>query len=246
MRAARIIGATQDITEKILLEKKVAEERSAVQKEITDAVMTAQEKERSDIESELHDNVNQILSAAKLYIGMVTTDKKEDKLLLAKSFGFISSAINEIRKISRNLAASDVQMIGLFGSIKHLLNDLSKNSLKIKFNKNSVIEKDLDNRLQLNIYRIVQEQVTNVLKHAKATLATIDLSIHENNLILLISDNGRGWDTSEKRKGVGLRNIMSRAESCFGKAEIKSQPGKGFQVKIILPTAFISKPLIQP
>jgi signal transduction histidine kinase len=86
----------------------------------------------------------------------------------------------------------------------------------------------------------VQEHLTNILRHAEATLITIDLSRVQNNLILLISDNGRGCDTSEKRKGVGIRNIMSRAELFQGKAEIESQPGKGFRLKVILPYPVIT------
>jgi signal transduction histidine kinase len=125
--------------------------------------------------------------------------------------------------------------MGLLNCIKSLLNDVNIiNPVKIEF-EHTIIEKDLDEKLQLNIFRIVQEHLTNILRHAEATLIKIDLDKYENNLILLISDNGRGCDTSEKRKGVGIRNIMSRAELFQGKVEIESQPGKGFQLKVILP-----------
>ena len=241
MRASRMIGATQDITEKVLLANKLTQERLVGQKDITNAVLVAQENERSDIGKELHDDVNQILSAARLYINSIKTGKKKTDLLLAKSSSLIMNAIEEIRKISKNLATSDINTLGLFSCVKNLLNDLSKiNPLKIKFNKNTIIEKDLDKKLQLTIFRMVQEHMTNILKHAQATLATINLSRHENNLILLISDNGRGCDTSKKISGVGIKNITSRAESYHGNIEIESEPGKGFRLKVILPDHFTS------
>jgi PAS domain S-box-containing protein len=233
--ATRMVGATQDITEKVLLENKLVNERVEKQKEITDAVLTALENERSSIGRELHDNVNQILSAAKLYIEMAKTDKEKTSHLLTKSSGFILNAMEEIRKISKTLSVSDIHIMGLLNCIKSLLNDVNIiNPVKIEF-EHTIIEKDLDEKLKLNIFRIVQEHLTNILKHAEATLIKIDLNRYENNLILLISDNGRGCDTSEKRKGVGIRNIMSRAELFQGKVEIESQPGKGFQLKVILP-----------
>jgi PAS domain S-box-containing protein len=234
-RASRMIGATQDITEKVLLENRLINERGEKQKEITDAVLTALENERSSIARELHDNVNQILSAAKLYNELAKIDKEKTNVLLTKSSGFIMNAIEEIRKISKAIDVSDIHIMGLLNCIKSLLNDLNMvNPVKIEF-KNTIIETELDEKLQLNILRIVQEHLTNILKHAEATLIKIDLSRDKNDLILFISDNGRGCDTSEKKKGVGIRNIMSRAELFQGKAEIESQPGKGFQLKVILP-----------
>jgi signal transduction histidine kinase len=77
--------------------------------------------------------------------------------------------------------------------------------------------------------------LNNVLKHAKATRATINLTGHANEIILLISDNGEGFDTFKERKGVGLISITNRAELYNGKVMIVSKPGKGVQLKVVLP-----------
>ena len=235
--ACRMLGATQDITEKIMLEKELEEERLAVQREITDSVLIAEENERSSIGRKLHDNVNQILTVCKLYIELAQKDEEKREMLLTKSSELVMSAIEEIRKISKSIAVSDIQMLGLFSCIRRLLDELNiVKALKIKF-KPSVFEEDIDGKVQLNIFRIIQEQVTNILKHSEATAGTIDLVRRKNNLVLLISDNGKGCDTSAKRTGVGLTNIMSRARIGNGTAVIYSKPGKGFKLKVILPVS---------
>jgi len=93
----------------------------------------------------------------------------------------------------------------------------------------------LNEKTALNIYRIVQEQTNNIVKHSGATQVSIRLSQQGDKITLLIKDNGKGFNTEEKMNGVGIRNIISRAELCDGRAEFESTPGKGFQLKVVLP-----------
>jgi PAS domain S-box-containing protein len=234
----RFFAIQTDITEKVLLGNKLAKEKLTKQKEITGAVLTAQENERADIGKELHDNVNQILGATKLYIEMAKTDEENREKYLEKSSGYIVDVIEEIRKISKTLIPPGMHILGLFDSIKILLDDLSMiHPIKIEFQQEGIDKKDLDEKIQLNIFRIVQEQLNNILKHSQASIASIHLSRHENEIVLLISDNGQGYDTSERRKGVGIRNIISRAELFRGTVTIASKPGEGYQLKVVLPLA---------
>jgi signal transduction histidine kinase len=108
-------------------------------------------------------------------------------------------------------------------------------ALKIEFQTTGVEEEDLDERLQLTIFRIVQEQLNNILKHAKATCATINLTRLANKIILLISDNGNGCNILEEETGIGISNIKSRAELYHGKVTIVSLPGEGYALKVVLP-----------
>lgn len=233
--AVRMIGATQDITEKILLETKLVQQRQATQREITDAVLTAQENERADIGSELQENLNQILGATKLYIQMATASETNRGIYLEKSLGYIVDVMNQINRISKRLAPPNM-IIGLVDSINILIHDLSKlNPIRIEFNKKAFDENILDKKLQLNIYRIVQEQLGNILKHANATQADIKLAIRADEIILLITDNGIGCDTNKEKKGLGVKNIFSRVALYYGRASITSKPGKGYELKIILP-----------
>ncbi|MEO7766571.1 MAG: PAS domain S-box protein, partial [Ferruginibacter sp.] len=225
-----------DITEKILLEKKMVKENLRRQKDITDAVLTAQENERDNIGKELHDNLNQILVATKLYIEMAKTDIPDRMHYLDKASGYIVNVIEEIRHISKTLASPDLDILGLFDSITLLLDDLGRvHPVEIEFETHGVDQEELDKKLQINIFRIVQEQLNNILKHSHATLASIHLNRIENDICLHISDNGVGFDTSQRSSGVGIRNIISRAELCHGHAKIKSKPGEGFKLSVALP-----------
>ncbi len=248
--ASRIIGATQDITVRksaeiqlLESEKKLVHERLTRQKEVTHAVLAAQENERSEIGKELHDNLNQILGAAKLYIEMAKTDDENREMCLEKSSGFIVQVIEEIRRISKALSTPGMVM-GLFDSIKILLDDLIMvHAIQIEFQDAGINEDDLDERLQLTIFRIVQEQLNNILKHAKATRAIINLTRQGNEIILLISDNGDGSKILEVEKGVGIINIKSRAELYHGSVTIASKAGEGYELKVVLPLNGVSENL---
>jgi PAS domain S-box-containing protein len=234
-KACRMVGATEDVTARKLTEFKLAEERLTKQREITGAVLTAQENERAEIGKELHDNVNQILVAAMLYMKMAKGDNGDKKSYIDKSCSYIVNAVEEIRKISKMLIPIGMQHISLVESIHYLLEDISKgHPIKIEFNNNGIREEELNEKLKLNIFRIVQEQFNNILKHSKATRVSIGLSKQESKITLIISDNGAGCDMLTSKKGVGIINIKSRADLYHGKVTIISKPAKGFELKVEL------------
>jgi PAS domain S-box-containing protein len=240
--ATRMIGATQDITarksaEAKLLEseRKLARERLLRQRQVTHAVLVAKENERSEIGKELHDNLNQILGAAKLYIEMAQTGKHDREKCLKKSSGYIKKVIEEIRTISKTLA-NPMMASGLIESIKILIDDFALiHTTKIEFLDQGIIEKNLDKKLQLTIFRIVQEQLNNILKHSGADHANISLTKNGKKILLNISDDGKGFNILEQYKGVGILNIKSRVEFYHGNVLIVTEPGKGYELKVELP-----------
>ena len=233
--ATRMIGATKDITDKVLLENKVVEERLKKQYDITEAVIIAQDKERAYIQEELDQNLNQVLCAIKLYLQMANTHVEKREEYLEKSFVHVVEVIEDIRKISKTLAIPS-PVIGLLESIKILVEDfIIIRPMEIEFNSVGFDEKGLDDRLQLNIFRMLQEQLSNILKHSKATTAVITLSRNNNIITLVINDNGIGCDVAEKRAGVGIRNIMSRAQLYHGSVTIVSKLAQGYEMKVVLP-----------
>jgi PAS domain S-box-containing protein len=242
-RASRMIGATGDISARKIAESQLVEsernlgrERLSMQKELTEAVMNAQERERADIGKELHDNLNQILGAAKMYIELAKTDDENREMCLNKSSGYLVIVIEAIRKISKALTLPEKRLMGLSESINILLDDLIIiQPLKIEFNENGIDEKSLSDKLRLDILRIVQEQLNNILKHAKASFATINLTQQTSQIVLQIVDDGDGCEIPQEGKGTGMMNIRSRAESHNGKVTIASNPGKGFDLKVELP-----------
>ena len=235
-KASRMIGATQDITEKVLLENKLVQERQTRQREITEAVLKAQENERASVGRELHDNLGQIMAVAKLYVQMAKKYEKHSETYLEKSCELMVNVMAEIRKISKTLIIPDINIIGLFDNVKNLLQDLNiAEPIKLEFHNDGIEEKDLDDKLQVTIFRIIQEQVNNILKHAEATHAIIHLSRQKNEIILLISDNGKGFNHLNEKKGVGIINIRTRADLYSGSVTIVSRPGEGYVLKVVLP-----------
>ncbi len=237
-KATRMVGATQDITQRVLLENKLADERLTRQREITAAVLTAQENERSEIGKELHDNLNQILAVAKMYMQLAKTNEKNREIYLEKSAAFIVNVIDEIRSISKNLVIPAIHIISLSQNIKNLLHDLHKiHPIQIDFLCKRIKETELDKKHQLSIFRIIQEQLHNILKHSKASRATIHLSRLGDEIILIISDNGVGCDLLKENNGVGIINIKSRVELLNGSVSITSRPKKGFELRVALPVS---------
>lgn len=126
--------------------------------------------------------------------------------------------------------------MGLIVSVKKLTTDISRtNDIKIVFKNYSYSEEQSDPGLNLVIYRIILEQLNNILKHAKAMQVAIRLSQNKESIILSIADNGVGFDTGQKRKGIGIDNIKSWAASYNGTADFISQPRRGCSLIVSFP-----------
>ncbi len=228
-----IVANSRDITERKSEEEKAALEKIIRQKEITEAIISAQENERSQIGRELHDNVNQLLGAIRLYIDMAGKDAENRDAYLKSSSTYTLNAINEIRKLSKTLITPLINEIGLVESVKDIIKGIMEvHHLKIEFNTLGFEEKNLNEKFKLNLFRIVQEQINNTLKHAKATLMQINFKQSSANFLISICDNGIGFDPSISRKGMGINNLISRAELYKGKVLIDSKPGEGCTVTI--------------
>lgn len=231
-----VLALSNNIEEKIRLENKLAEEREAKQKEITEAVIRVQEKERYEISRELHDNVNQQLTVAMMYIATAEKGANNAEALLKQSSGFIYNAIEEIRKLSKALVTPLIKDFGLCKAIEGLLEDIqpANNSIHFDFFCENFYEEDIHYEFKLSIYRIVQEQLNNILKHAKAKEVVIEL-YRDEVIRLSVNDDGVGFDTKKKRKGIGIHNIQTRVGLYGGKITIHSEPGQGCQLRLEFP-----------
>ncbi len=229
----KVTGFNMDVTEKIQLEEKLVEEKIKKQQEITTAVITAQEQERKRLGEELHDNINQVLATAKLYIESAMTDSNVRPDLLTDSKNYIVSAINGIRDLSRSLLPPSLGVVSLTEALYDLLETINRTKqLTCITDCEGLDETPISDKLKLTIFRIVQEQMNNVISHANAKTAIVKLINKDNHLHLSIKDDGVGFDTTQKRTGVGLQNITSRAELLNGNVVIDSVPGKGCELLI--------------
>jgi len=224
-----------DVTEKIRLEKKLEQQQKLRQKHITEAVLRTQENERSELGKELHDNINQMLAASKMFLGIALNKEEPKRDFLVKSRDNISLAIEEIRKLSKTLITPHLKEIGLKESIRELVNDfLLLNRLKMQMDISNLDENILNRDQKITVYRIIQEQLNNISKHANANTVRIMLKNEGGNIYLGIEDDGMGFDPKARRKGIGITNIINRAELYNGQVQIETEPGKGCRMWVTL------------
>lgn len=231
-----LIVNCRDITERIMLHTELERRGKEIQKEMTAAVIKAQESERAQLGQELHDNVNQVLTTVKLYNEMLHDGLGEPKDLIAKSIHHLQSSINEIRSISKRLSAPTLGHISLQDSIKELVESINLiRRVNIIYTIDGYVNTIASQEVHLAVYRIVQEQLNNILKYADASFASIEVALKDNTLLLVIRDDGRGFDVYQKKEGIGITNMKSRAENLDGSFHIESAPGQGCLIKVSIP-----------
>jgi signal transduction histidine kinase len=202
-----------------------------------EAIIRAQQEERARLGHELHDNVNQILASAQLFLGQLEPDSGEFRQVKTRTSEILTLAIEEIRSLSREMVMPDFSKMGLTGSIRQLVEDLQYcKPFEIRFlhdNRKSI--ESLDDHRKITMFRIVQEQIKNIIKYARAKHVVIDLQGNENHVRLEIADDGRGFDPATTRHGLGLSSIHERTKLYRGKVVLETAPGLGCTLIIQLP-----------
>jgi PAS domain S-box-containing protein len=214
----------------ITAQRFVNQQRSDDQK-IAQLVVNSQETERVRLSAELHDNINQIIGMSVVFIEKAMLDEQKREKLLSDSSRLLKEAIEEIRQLSYALSSSQIWKEGLHLSIKKLGETLSSGSgLRIVTKISPKVDTVLDPDQQLNVFRIIQEQMQNIVKHAKASKVLIALSCGPHGVVLKIKDNGGGFDMNSRRHGIGIFNMMQRAKALNGHLHLTSEIGRGTAV----------------
>lgn len=231
----KMIGSLQDISAIKELESKLNDERLQKQKELSETVIQVAENERTKIGHELHDNVNQILSTAKLFVDMLQCATADQQVIKDKSNDYLAMAIEEIRTLSRELVAPQLKEEKLGDSIRLLVEDIEMaHDMTIRFTGDIALE-TLSQGKKVTIFRIVQEQLKNIIKHSQATCTTIDLQHVDGNALLTIADDGQGFDPEQTHRGIGLSNIYERTKFYNGRVDIRAAVGKGCTITVSIP-----------
>jgi two-component system sensor histidine kinase UhpB len=226
-----------DITEKLRAEAELATQRDIQQKLITQTSIQVQEREREEIGKELHDNINQILAATKMYLDIAIKECGEEEVteILVKSHKNVHFAMEEIRQLSQSLVAPSLGGMSLDQALTRLIENLPlAASVRITLDTSGFRKDVTDEDLKLTCYRIVQVQLNNIIKHAHARAAVIRLK-RDRNLELTIHDDGIGFNPEKKTAGIGLRNIRNRVGFYNGEVTITSSPGKGCTMSVMIP-----------
>lgn len=223
----------------ILIIRDVTGERNR-ERSVMNAVLKGQEQERKRLGAELHDGIGQILTAIALQVSQLNDTSKEierkvisDELQELQSK--LRSAIKEVRNISHDLMPEVLESFGLLEAVKQTCNSLhDKSGIDVKFDHVDV-QGRYHPTLEMNLYRITQELLNNIQKHASCHRVFVSLMDYEETLNLTVEDDGSGFEVDEERNGIGLRNVVSRVELLNGMIDLESAIGGGTLVNIEIP-----------
>ena len=204
------------------------------------AMVATQEEERKRISRDLHDDVGTKLSALKLFISALhekatETNNEEMKSLTISSEQFITEAVQDVRQMLQNLSPVVLEEFGYTTAVEGLVNKINESKQihfdLVIFGMRQGMQKEYD----LALYRITQELINNVLKHAEAKHVSLQIGHRDEKIILMIEDDGKGFDISSYKDGYGLRNLEARTKLLHGVMTIDSHSGKGTSVLIEIP-----------
>ncbi len=203
-------------------------------------IIEAEERERKRIAGDLHDGIGQLFTAVKMNLEILIerfiTKQPEAGLLAEKTMAMVNESCVEVRSIAHQMMPNALIKTGLVAALRDFINNISSDKLKI-----TVETKGLNDRLESNIetvlYRVIQESVNNVIKHANATVLDILLLCDDKEITVAIEDNGKGFNMADKEKfqGIGLKNMATRIDYLKGTVDVSSSLGKGTLVAIHIP-----------
>jgi two-component system NarL family sensor kinase len=200
-------------------------------KELANRYVTFQVMQRRNFARELHDGINQLLVSVKLRLNIAHKiwGQAQSEEHLIKSVDHLNTAIQEVRRISHDLRPVALDDLGLEAAINGLLDDLEEQSQVTTRRRIRLPDQRLPDAIEMTLYRVVQEALTNTMKHASASRVSFNLSHSHNHVTLVIGDNGCGLSPDKQEPGIGLMNMRERIELMGGKITIKNRPGRRLQ-----------------
>jgi PAS domain S-box-containing protein len=234
-QAERVLGVDLDISELQRLEADNLRLRLSQQQALFEAVQAAEEEERRRLSESLHNGIGQILYATKLQLDCLPDAPELSPRHEAARL--LSEAIRQTRSLSHELTPALLEEFGLEKTLRSVCRTLSTPALH--WHCHFVLEdtSQLLLPLQLAVYRLAQELAQNVVKHAQASVATLEAEVLPAWVVLRVEDNGRGFDPTHTSDGLGLRSLRSRVALLGGHVQLTTAPGEGTQCQIRLPLA---------
>lgn len=207
-------------------------QKQKMERELNYALYKGEQEERMRIARDLHDSIGQQLAVVKMRVSSLPDAQSESILIASK---MVDDAITEVRSISHRLIPEALQFgIGpALNELKYKVELSNSTRVNLKIEESSAID-NFDKEIQINVYRIVQEVVGNMIKHAKASEVTISLTQKDSGHLLVLSDNGVGMNAEQidRSNGIGWKNIKARVQVMNGKLDIRSNIGKGTQIAL--------------
>ncbi len=235
-----VVGFMLHNRAKLKQESKFQNEIILQQDAASGAIVEAEERESKRIAGELHDGVGQLFAAVKLNLSGLDSEMNFNneyaKNLYTKTIDLVDDACAEVRSISHNLMPNVLLKAGLASAIREFISKIDEKQLRVNLETIGLNEK-IDSKIETVLYRVIQELVNNVIKHAKANILDIQITLDEGAIEATIEDNGKGFNTDniKNSEGIGLKNIQSRVDFLKGSVEWDSAIGRGTVVSIHIP-----------
>ncbi|MEH0153900.1 AAA family ATPase [Limibacter armeniacum] len=225
----------QEMIEKERLHKLIEEQKNTH----INTIVETQESERKRIAEDLHDSLGALLGSVKLHFTHFQENFEEKipekQQEYEKALALLDNACQEVRRISHNMLPSSLIKFGLVATLGSFLQQVEASStLQIDFSVYGLDER-LSQNIEVAVYRICLELVQNVIKHAQASQLNMQLIRHEDSLNIIVEDDGKGFDPTVQRHGIGLENLASRVDYLKGDYSIDSQIGSGTSVIVDIP-----------
>jgi two-component system NarL family sensor kinase len=225
---------------RILQQQRISELEKAKQLTATEAVLKGEEQERTRLAKDLHDGLGGMLSGIKYSFQTMKGNlimTHENQLAFERSMDMLDSSIIEMRRVAHNMMPEALVKFGLDAAISDFCNDINQSGA-LQVNCQSIGLKDavIEQTTAITIYRIVQELINNIIKHASAKSAIVQVSKIDDKVTITVEDDGKGFNPAilTRKKGIGWSNILSRIEYLKGKSDIQSEPDKGTSIHIEL------------
>ena len=223
-----------------LQQRRISKLETEKQLAATEAVLKGEENERSRLAKDLHDGLGGMLSGIKYSLHTMKGNlimTPENHQAFEHSMDMLDSSIKEMRRVAHNMMPETLVRFGLDTALKDYCNDINQSgALQVTYQSIGLANEIFDQTTAITIYRIVQELITNTMKHAAAKSAIVQLTKTNGQVSVTIEDDGKGFDTNilKQSKGIGWTNIQHRIEFLKGKLDVNSEPGKGTSVHIEL------------
>lgn len=219
--------------------QKIKELENSLNIETMHSMMSGQEKERERIAKDLHDSLGGMLSTAKLQLEKMRAMSGDNLTSreIAKTQNLLDDTIKEVRNISRDLQPDALLRFGLVAAVNDLVNRTKDRREPMVYFQHFGLENHLPQGVSLHIYRIIQELLNNTLKHALSREVLIQITRNEHELIVLVEDDGIGFDPMNASKGMGMGNIQSRVHFLKGEVSVQTGSGEGTTTVITIPVS---------
>jgi two-component system, NarL family, sensor histidine kinase UhpB len=229
----QLIGEIQDISQLRNLQAEYYSQQLKHKQRLASSIIKAQENERNRWAQELHDNISQILTVINLYLSNTEVTETKNVTMITEAKKMVSEVQKEIRLLSATMKPPAFSLMTLEQSLDRLIADIDRvKKISFSFTTTGLDETRLNDEQKLMIYRVVQEQLNNIIKYADANHIEIKLHSEKDLVHVQLNDDGKGFDNSKLKTGLGFRNIQSRLLVYNGHMKLESTPGKGCRLAV--------------